>query len=183
MSRKLQNFIAVGLFGFLCLHFFLLCIYTFPFQPQSKTSINYYAQWYTYPFFNQSWNLFVPAPNTNYRCFVSYDYKGNHRVDLMEEVLNNHQFNRLKGYSSLVLILANSMHYFEKNTSFNSKLNGPVKSDLNFTILENSAKNYIEISRGYKVSNFKLILCAQIVGELNQRVYFNDFNADRQKTF
>lgn len=173
MSRKLQMLVLIFLVFVLCLHFFLLSIYTFPFQPSETKKINYYAQWYAYPFFNQSWNLFVPAPNTNYKCFVSYEHNGTQKLDLLEEILSKHQTNRFLGYSSFVLTFVNSMHYFEKNSPLQEKLNGPIKDDLNFTILEKSAKNYIQVTRGIEVTNFKLILFVETLKSKVQKVYFN----------
>jgi len=173
MSRNKQIVILFFLLTALSVHFVFIAIYTFPFQPANKNKISYYAQWYAYPFFNQNWNLFVPAPNTNYKCFVSYENNGVQQLDLLEEILNKHQSNRYLGYSSIVLAFVNSMHYFEKNSPLQEKLNGPIKDDLNFTILETSAKNYIEVTRGIEVKNFKLILFVETLVSKQQKVYFN----------
>lgn len=148
-------------------------MYANPFPSVIKQKSDYYAQWYVYPYFNQNWNLFVPAPNTNYKLLVCYEQEGKQKVEVLREILNAHQTNRFLGYSAVLLNFANSIHYFEKNTALLKPLNGPIKNDLYFQMLEQSALNYIQTTRHISLSHVKLMLCVSQLSSPSNRVYFN----------
>ncbi|WP_317899244.1 DUF5819 family protein [Aurantibacillus circumpalustris] len=158
-------------------HFGLVAIHANPY-PISKSKLDYYAEWYSYPFFTQNWNLFAPVPNTNYKLFVEYEDKeyGSHRIqkkDIFQEILFKHQTNRLKGYGPLLLAFSNSIHYFEKNTDKIKSLNGPILNAPYFDILKNSALNYIRSTQKTKIEKMKMILYVQSVDTNFTRVYYN----------
>ena len=155
------------------MHFIWILIYANPFPAATKQKMEYYAQWYVYPYFNQNWNLFVPPPNTNYKLLVSYEDHGKHYTDIFNEILVKHQTNRLSGNSAVLLAFSNSIHYFEKNTKQQKQLNGPIKNDLYFQILEQSAKNYIRSSRGININQIKIYLCVETLGTNKMKVYYN----------
>jgi len=156
----------------LCLHFILAGIFANPYA-KSKSKIDYYAEWYIYPYFAQNWNLFVPAPNTNYKLFVAYEDHGIQRTDLFQEILIQHQSNRFKGYGPLVLAFSNTIHFFEKSTELKKKLNGPVKNDKYFQILETSVLNYLRSSRNIKLESVKIQLVVQTLNSDKMKIYFN----------
>ena len=52
-------------------------------------------------------------------------------------------------------------------------LNGPVKNDLYFEMLENSAKNYIQGSRNISVKEIKMYLCVEDISSGKTKVYYN----------
>ena len=159
-------------------HFSLILIYANPY-PSNKTKINYYAEWYAYPFFTQNWNLFVPPPNTNYRLFVEYEdlesdrYRIQKKIDVFQEILLNHQSNRFKGYGPLLLSFSNSIHYFEKNTRQQKSLNGPIQNDAYFDIIEKSTLNYIRSTRKIDIKKIKIKLMVQQTDTNFARVYYN----------
>lgn len=153
-------------------HFSLVAIYANPLKTDKK-KWDYYAQWYTYPYFDQNWNLFVPPPNTNYKLFVEYEDNGTHRADIFEEILIQHQSNRFKGYELFVIAFTNSIHYFEKSTQQLKALNGPINNDINFKLVENSALKYLQHTRHIKLSKIKLRLLVQTLDSKLDRVYFN----------
>jgi hypothetical protein len=156
------------------LHFVLILIYANPFPSGTKHKLDYYAQWYVYPYFTQNWNLFVPPPSTNYKLLVSYENNGKQSIDIFNEILIKHQTNRFAGNSALLLAFSNSIHYFEKNTRLQNSLNGPVKNDLYFQILEQSAKNYIQSTRNIKIDELKLSLCVEDLPTKKMKVYYNE---------
>ena len=158
-------FIALLVF---VVHFTLVILFANPFNAKIPSI----AGRYVYPFFQQSWTMFAPAPSNNYRLFVEYDYNGLHKYDLFAEVNGLHQQNRLRGYEPLMLVFSNSIHYFEHATPLRKKLNGPVRNDLFFTMLEHSVLNYIREKHDSKISQVKIILCVLEAGG-KQRVYFN----------
>lgn len=127
---------------------------------------------YTYPYFQQNWNLFTPAPVSNYSLFAG-GVDENLRTDIFNELLLKHQTNRLAGYEPLLVAFTNTIHYFEKNSVLTAPLNGPVNGDLYFTMLEHSAKNYLQNTRKKKISAVKLMLVVEDVVSKERRVYFN----------
>jgi hypothetical protein len=156
----------------LTLHFALIAIYADPFIKEKK-KIHYYSQWYAYPFFHQNWNLFVPPPDSNYRLYAEFENNGKQKVDLFSEILTQHQTNRLKGYGSLLATFYNSIHIFEKNTTLQKQLNGPVNNDFNFAIIKNSAIKYLNATRRIKISTVNLTLVVDRVGSDIRKVYFD----------
>src|SRR4051812_31267263 len=87
-------------------HFILICSYLI--KP------NLYSISYTYPFFHQNWNLFVPPPNSNYYLYVYNKNSTAESMDVFGEILMGHQKNRFRGYGPILIALSNSIHYFEK---------------------------------------------------------------------
>lgn len=157
----------------LVLHFFLIIVYSNPFPSANKQKLDYYAQWYVYPYFSQNWNLFVPPPSSNYKLLVCFNDKGKQTIDIYNEILVKHQTNRLAGSSALLLAFTNSIHYFEKNSDLQKTLNGPIKNDLNFQILEKSTKNYIQATRGIRLDKIELYLCVETLSSDKMKVYHN----------
>jgi hypothetical protein len=162
--------VVAGL-SLLTLHFTLVVIYAKPYG-SSKNKWDYYAQWYVYPYFQQNWNLFVPPPDCNYRLFAEFEDKGIQKVDVFGELVIKHQSNRLKGYGPVLIAFINSIHYFEKNTPAQEKINGPVSDDANFKLLERSVVNYLEYTRHISTNKIKLVLLVENVAG-KTRVYFN----------
>lgn len=157
-----------------CSHFFFVLIFaSAPGQDaMHKNKIERVAGAYVYPFFDQNWNLFVPPPVNNYKLLVcSTTDPGNGR-DLVEEILTNHQANRLKGYEPFLIGLVNSIYYFENRAMSNNLRQGQVKNDLYFGIVEYFAKNYLKHVYNKDLQNEKLVL---LVTEQHKptRVYFN----------
>lgn len=154
------------------LHFALILIYTNPI-PHAKSKIDYYCEWYIYPYFTQNWTLFAPIPNTNYNLFVKYEDNGLQQADIFNELLIEHQRNRFKGRGALLLAFTNSIHYFEKSTEELEVLNGPIKNDLYFQMLEQESLYYIQSTRSIKIDSIKIQLLVQSTGSKKSRVYFN----------
>jgi hypothetical protein len=154
------------------LHFSLIFIYAN--SPVTiKNKWEYYAQWYVYPFFHQNWNLFAPPPDTNYKLFAEFESNGIQRADIFNEVLIEHQSNRLKGYGPLVLAFANSIHYFEKNTKLVSEFNGPITNDLYFKIVEYTANKYLKYAHNITGDKIKLVLVVEDTNKRERKIYFN----------
>ena len=135
--------------------------------------MDFYAQNYIYPYFHQSWALFVPPPNSKYCLIAEYDHNGRHRTDIFNEIVHKHQTNRLKGYGPLVIAFTNCIHYFEKNTSLNGENSGPVIEDLNFKILEHAAINYLKYTHRVELVHVRLTLLVENVVTGSKKLYFN----------
>jgi hypothetical protein len=163
--------LSIGLFV-ITAHFALVLIYANPFE-QSKTKMDYYAQAYAYPYFHQNWNLFAPPPTSNYTLVATYNRNGNKTVDVFNQMLNEHQTNRLSGYEPLLIAFSNSIHYFEKNTQLQEALNGPIHDDPHFSMLEHSVKKYLEVKDKIQLSQVRLLLIVEDNPIKRQRLYFN----------
>lgn len=156
----------------LAIHFGSVFVYSKPIVSQ-KQKVDFYAQGYVYPYFHQNWNLFVPIPDANYKLFCEFENNGKQTVDVFEEITIKHQTNRLFGYDPLIVAFSNCFHFFENNDQYNEALNGPIQNDLNFTIIENAAKNYLEYSRKIKIQKMKVMLVTQHTFTNKQKIYFN----------
>lgn len=133
-------------------------------NPESKSKISYYAKFYTYPFFHQNWNLFVPPPSSNYQLIAC---NGTSKTNIFNDILIKHQTNRLAGYETFVLALSNSIHYFEKNTKVKS---GLIKNDANFKIVSHFVNNYLHL----KTQNMsKIIIIITNISTKENRFYYN----------
>lgn len=156
----------------LCVHFTLVVIFANPYTT-TKHKLDYYAEWYVYPYFSQAWNLFVPTPATNYRLFVTYENNGPQSKDIFQEILLKHQTNRLAGYGPVLLAFSNSIYYFETATKLQHALNGPVRNDVYFQVIENSVLNYLSHTEGKKIEKVKMILLIESVASNDRKAYFN----------
>ena len=156
----------------LVVHVLLLCIYVSP-LPGSKGRFYFQAYKYVYPWFHQNWNLFAPAPDSNYRLLALYDNGSPQVVDVFDELVQAHQANRLAGHEALVVAFSNSMHYFEKNSPLQQALNGPIKNDMNFSILEQATHRYLQETRHIGQGPLRLFLVVDQVHTGQRRVYFN----------
>jgi hypothetical protein len=130
------------------------------------------ARSYAYPYFQQKWNMFVPPPSSNYNLFVEFECGGLQKYDLFQKVLITHQKNRFNGSEPILLALSNTIHYFEHHTKQRQKLNGPVKNEKFFVMLEHSVLNLLRSTHKCNIEQVKIIL---LVKEHSgrQRVYFN----------
>jgi len=133
--------------------------FTFLFFYQFKP--NKYSFFYVYPYFHQSWNLFVPPPHKNYHLYAIYD-NGIERTDVFQELLLKHQSNRLAGYEPFVIGLSNTIHYYENENS-----------ETNFLMLEKFVKQYLQYSRKKKITDLKLLLVVNSVSDGSSKVYHN----------
>ncbi len=133
----------------------------------------YYAMFYIYPFFDQGWNLFAPAPRSNYHLYVKYNLDSTIiQYDLINHIQQQHAANRIGGYETLSLAISNSIHSFEGSTPLKNKLNGPVKNDVTFTIVQHLANQYILNQSQNKAKNIQLFLLTENVITKERRVYF-----------
>lgn len=156
----------------LIIHFSLIVIHATPFvSPDHK--LHYVAKGYAGSFFHQSWNLFVPPPDNNYNLFVTFENNGKHTEDVFNELVTAHQQNRLAGHGLLVVGLSNVVYMFEKSTALQAPVNGPIKKDIYFTMVEQAAKNYIQNKYKISIKTIKLILLAKSCDTKKQRIYFN----------
>lgn len=158
MNRRVKTGIIITAVVLLFLHFGMLFKYIF-----DPGNLSFY---YVYPYFQQSWSLFVPPPHNNYNLFAEYNANGTHRLDVFKEILTNHQTNRFGGSEALLIALSNSIHYFEKEPA-------PDVRGTNFKIIEKFTINYLRQTRDIKLSQVKIILTIDLDKPSELRVYHN----------
>jgi hypothetical protein len=180
MKQGLKTFLFLGAGLFLIFHFSLLLIHALPLKGEKKR-VQYWSDYYAYPYFQQSWSLFAPPPEENYKLFVEYENLGNKKQDLILDILSKHRDNVLKGREAVYLSICNSIHFFEKNSSDKHPLNGPIENNLYWSILEHQVIRYINSTHQLHLSEIKMALHCNNVLTGQKRVYYNTTFA--QKSF
>lgn len=169
--------VKTGLFVFaliiLSLHGSLLLLYSLD-KPAEKKRLNYWADYYVYPFFQQGWQLFAPAPTSNYKLFVWQNNNGQEiKQELISDCLLKHHNNLLGGREALLLSLCNSAHMFEKTTMLRQKQHTLVNGDLYFDLLEQQALRYLNHKSQSPVKACKLALYVHDFVKEKEYVYYN----------
>jgi hypothetical protein len=180
MKQGLKTILFLGAVLFLLFHFSLLLIHALPLKGEKKR-VQYWSDYYAYPYFQQSWSLFAPPPEENYNLFVEYENMGNKKQDLVLEVLAKHRDNVFKGGEAVYLSICNSIHFFEKNTSAKKALNGPVVNDVYWTILERQVIRYLNSKHQLHLSEIKMALHCNNVLTGQKRAYYNSAFALKNK--
>lgn len=145
---------------FICTHFLFLSFYNF--KP------NKFSFFYTYPFFHQNWNLFVPPPQSNYNLYAFYESdKGFQKTDLFQQLLIKHQSNRFSGTEPLLIAISNCIHYVETSSR------PGLSCDDNFKMIEKFANSYLRHTHTLKSGQIKLILVVSNINTAEARVYYN----------
>lgn len=144
-------------------HFFMLACY--------QLKPGFFSTLYSYPYFQQNWNLFAPPPSASYRLFVK-DENG-YSADVFEEILGQHQSNRFKGKEAFLTAFSNSIYYFESAARAKGVYNGNASSIAEFGMIERLVKNYLKHNGKSLSGNVKLILLIVPSGNLPARTYYN----------
>lgn len=172
MHPRVKTLLTWAVILVIGLHFFLVFVFITPIKKPGGR-LHYYAMYYVYPFFDQGWNLFAPAPRSNYHLYVSYRVgKEMKHVDLIQEIGQAHAVNRFGGHEVLSLALSNSIHIFEYGTALKKQINGPVKADINFTVVQHFVEAYVQQKSHGKAEAIKFFLLVQHVDTKQQWLYF-----------
>jgi hypothetical protein len=114
---------------------------------------------YTYPFFQQNWKLFVPAPHSDYQLFCIYEKEGKIiKKDLIMEKLTAHKENPFSGTEPILNTLLASVHFYEHNPT-----------DVNYKILEYGVSKILTLENG-TIHQLKLILLVKPINGAPARV-------------
>jgi hypothetical protein len=112
MSKRLKQLLAIVFMAVLCLHFGLVFLFAAPLKLKNE-KVTYLSSFYCYPYFQQSWGLFVPAPDAQHQLLVRYKKQNQWTswTDILQAEYLKHRTNRLSGGETVVLLLSNSTHY------------------------------------------------------------------------
>lgn len=164
MSIKSRTTILLICFLVLTGHFIILTTYLI--KPGTLNS------WYIYPYFHQSWGLFVPPPNKNYHLYyANRDYKI--QGDILSSIITSRPYNSLNGKELFLIALTNSLFYFEQQAKENNINQGKIDHNQNLKMLEIFTKNYLYHSGMKDTSGIKLIIYIKDINNTTERVYYN----------
>lgn len=161
MSKRLKQLLTVTFIVFLCLHFALIFFFASPLKYKTG-KISYISAFYCHPYFQQSWGLFVPAPNAQHQLFVRYKTQTSwsNWTDILQKEYLKHRANRLSGNETIVLLLSNSTHHalnvLTESQSVYSKI--PDKKELR--VLNYEIEQYLKINDKLKQGTDYEILIA-----------------------
>lgn len=172
MRQGVKTVLFIGACIFFVCHFSLVFIHALPITGE-KNRVQYWADYYAYPYFMQSWSLFAPPPEENYKLFVEYENLGNKKQDLVLEILAKHRDNVFKGREAVYLSICNSIHFFEKSAFAKKALNGPVNEDVYWIILEQQVLRYLNSTHQLHLGEIKMALHCNNVLTGQKRVYYN----------
>lgn len=110
MNSITRSFFAFVVVLALCFHFMFILIYSSPIHIKSP-KINFLSHLYVYPFFDQNWELFVPAPNEQHMIFVRYKVgnKYSNWQDILSQEIMNQRENKVLGNEARVLLFSKAV--------------------------------------------------------------------------
>lgn len=161
------------------MHFSLVFVFAAPLNIKSH-KISYLSAFYCYPYFQQSWSLFVPAPNAQCQLYVRYktlngwsDWK-----DILQEEYLNHRYNRLIGNENTVLLLSNSTHYAINTLPRNQTIYKEMFSKTELKVLKHEINQYLKNNYQLKTqTNYEVLLLKKESKETFSN-YFKDLKID-----
>lgn len=109
-----------------------------------------------YPYFHQSWSLFVPVPKENFNVYVKYE--GGEWEDLFYKVYSYNQNNRFGGNEPIMLAFSNSLRYYASSVSETSSIEKDDDSNVNFVVLKKMITNYYKWKSNGSAKNFKVMI-------------------------
>lgn len=136
-----------------CLHFFFILNYTYPFFNSSKR-INGISQAYSYPFFHQTWSLFVPVPKNDQRLYVRVKqnlFWGSWQ-DVMQQETIKHQQTKISGNEMIILLLYNHLKNFNYKQPYNRLL---IENKIFFYTINRYIKQHYKLSTN---TSYELLL-------------------------
>ena len=155
---------------YLTVHFFSVIVYSYPYPANDGSKLRFYVFPYVYPYFHQSWSLFVPVPKENFNVYVKHDEQD--WEDLFSKVYSSHQSNRLGGHEALMLALSNSLRYYASSVSETSGLEKDDDSNINFIVLKKIIASYYMVKNGEAPKNIQVIIR---IKNINNRLDYSHY--------
>lgn len=154
------------------MHFLAVFAYAFPFKEDNKFKTLSFV--YIYPYFHQSWTLFVPIPKQNFYVYVKS--KNNHWRDLFYELNTVHQNNRLCGQENLILSLTNSLRYYASSIKTENCIAQDDNSNIYFDVLKKVIVNYLFLSAGKKPEELEIIIRIKDINDSSDYSHYYKIN-------
>ena len=129
---------------------------------------------YVYPYFHQSWTLFVPVPKENFNVYVKQDDQD--WEDLFYNIYSANQNNRFGGNEELMLALSNSLRYYASSVSGTSGIEKDNNSNINFVVLKKIIRNYYTNKFGKTPNNLEIIIRTKDVNNGSDHSHYYKLN-------
>ena len=142
MSIITKKALLFCLFCFLSIHFIFIIIYCSPIK-SSNLKLYGYSQKYAYPFFHQSWSLFVPTPKNKNYILIKTQNKSEWKILFPINLTSLSKANFI-GSDAISLLFSNALIYElnvlpQKQTIYNLK---PTNQE--FEILNHEISSYLK---------------------------------------
>ncbi len=169
MSSRLKQIVAVCCVALLCLHFILVIHYTHFLSPNRGSLPDRISSTYVYPFFHQSWQMFVPAPGCSYALYVRTNSNGrwSNWNNLLAEKIRQHQANRVSGSELVALLYESEAAQAHQHTIY-AVFDGGTLSP-GFRVLNHAVANELRYQQHRSFSHYEILL----VMEENNVAYTN----------
>lgn len=125
MKYKHKRLVGIVLLLLISVHFSLVIVYESPFFKKISGKLNAISFNYTYPYFHQSWELFVPPPKANHSLFVRYKNNASWSAwrDILKEETSMQKTQFMRGNEMIALTISTTCHFAkasckEKNSQF-----------------------------------------------------------------
>lgn len=173
MNHSMKRFVSLACIGFIFLHFLFVVMYSSPLNKHT-TKLNFYSKAYSYPFFHQSWSLFAPTPTKKTALHVRFFSINTWSSwsNVLQNEINQHQKNVMKGNETTVLLFSNSLNYLVN--SCKKKLYEKPPIDINYTILHHSVSNYLKNKLQLNSNTAFEILIISNAQKENKVIYFKN---------
>lgn len=177
MSLFAKRFLTTVFLLVTVFHFLMVFLYSSPIKiSNNKAKVISFG--YVYPFFHQSWQLFVPTPKNNYQLYVraSDGKTWDKWIDLFKVQLNKREKNPYLGNETNVLLFSSEMNYLRGTFGEVDTLLAKDPNHGNFIVLNHSVKYYLINNRCRKKTKQYEILFVTKSPEKTYSYYFKNLS-------
>ena len=139
---------------YLVTHFTGIFVYAFPSENENK--LKSYVYPFVYPYFHQSWGMFVPIPKQNYNIYVKYE--GSEWQDVFNEIVLEHQKGRLRGYENISLALSSAIRYYASSVKRENTVGRDDGQNVNLSVIRKMITQYLTLNAEGTPKNLKMII-------------------------
>lgn len=141
---------------FLTVHFTAVLVYADPTPANEGSKLKAFSYPYVYPYFHQSWSMFVPIPKQNFNIYIRDEEHG--WEDIFGQTLNEHQCNRLGGNENLLLSLVAGVHYYASSVGATNFIATDDGSNPYLKVLEKVLTGYMTSKYGKRPVKMETII-------------------------
>lgn len=173
MPLAYKKIITVFVSVFLFFHFLFIAVYSSPFS-QLPSKLKAASDRYVYPYFQQHWGLFVPAPKKEYHLYRRFKFQNKWSPwnDVFTQYQITHKANVTLGNESYVLLYSTVLNYAFYALDGSKQLYVKPPSTIEFDILKHTIKKQYALEH-QTYSEFELIIVVN-ENKQSQAFYFKN---------